>query len=1818
MIPACQVGGPPPIVEPGPPVLRAQAERIAVAPSIFPASNPPASITVEVKLRGDLYPESILFQAEARLSYLSPDETGEIISTDLLTMTLQDPARENLFTGQFDTAALLDGPATSGGTIRQRLAALGADQVSLRLIGRILAAGIDADTPWDETNVLDSSMPQPEIVSLSAAAVLPGNTLEITVTGHNLETVTAGVMEGLAGLTVDSISGATADTVQISLTAASTAGPGHRTLRLLGSGGLSPVTQLARITVIDTTKPAILSLTLPAGNQGTPYSFQLLSSGGTGAVSWAFRSGSFPSGMTISSGGLLSGTPATAGTYVFDLSVRDQDLNEDRRTFLLTIAPPPGDGRDALLVPCDAFADSVAAQNGTQEADRATGAPDPVPAVLSGSQPPVVGLAPANLSLVSQLANGAYLLLDMGPDPCEWIQARPSRAADAWLDMAGPYRSSVLVWLSQTTTTLARLALAQAPNSGSIGSGRFALDAGSDGTLYRYVTIALNDNTPGKVDAVERASNDLLAPETYSPDIEILTGGVPQPNGNDLRMTLYGDDTQGGADPAGKIASFTIQLHNLTTGITEPDASAESANGSTAVYEATGLDDGNYEFSVYAVDLFSNADPAPVTGGFTIDTTGPELSDLDFTASSTVISTGGSVSLQVTVLAGDPLSGVAAVAATVSGPGGPYSFELAALGGGLWGGTLDDVDQAGAYTILVVATDGRSNTSDLAAGPVTLTANMPPAVDAGPDFSAPELTMVILDASGTSDPEGGAVTFEWIQTGGSPFVTIQGAGAIVSFFAPELLTNTPVLLTFQVTATDPAGASASDSVIVTITNVNQPPLVSAGPDVTIPDSAPYSLSGSAVDPEGDSYSLLWTQLSGPDVGITGQTIAEPSFNPPDASGGDITLIFQLTATDVFTASASDTVIITISTSNYPPVANAGPDQFVFDTTPLFIDGTASYDPEGGGLTYLWSMTTGNPAHIPGWAAVNKTTPTITLAAINAGTDTAFTFQLQVTDNQFQTHTDTVTVNVKRLCVQPVSLTSASRQYGRALDQAVDGELQFVLQQGVASLFYRDWAAGTRHDFALPGGAGKMMVHDTVRRLLWIAGDTSLDRVNLDDLSVTTAATLPAPALDIAVDTGTGRVGVLTSNTGGRLVFFDTTGGPSTGSVDLDRASPGVLSLIVSPWSGRFVVADRDNRRIDFVNPAIPAVLFDVPFTPETEITGVTANPDTGVIAVIHAAGITEVSDDGAVLVHRSLGNDPPSRYDAIYTPEGELVAVRGLGSGEATTSRSLYRSVLAFFTGSVTDLPDPGDVALNLPAKTPSRTGDFIATANEDEFAILEARKSGASRLTIVTGTDAPYDTRTIDLTNDEPLSIRAAGGRYYVLTAGGDLVRVVPGESDVISVDRPAAQAGVLAVDDTGRLQVTDRRARRLWQVAGQSPTITVSRQELQGLPAALVTAGSEPVVGQIDTGRSGGRYTLLMADGSGTVWSGPDSYTGTHITPPVTDGTRTYSYRHGQEQIEVYLNDTGILDRVIPVTISPVRLAVSPGGDTLAAIDPDARMAGLYRLDDGDDEYLIPTGEGPAELVFNGDGSRLIVRERATSRALVIDVDSAAAIAEHAIPVTNIPAPTDPAGIGRRSLAYHPASGFFYLSSGMNLLKLSGSGSSPAVITPVALLPITSLDVIGNYVAVTDGGRRVFLVSPSQNHRAFQINIPVTPPDGNFQRVAADPNGELLYVAGEHTVTVIDFRNGCTYPRPVNYAWAAPWIEQDRFDPDRTAYAYAGPENLWNRMLRQAKAAMRGLFGSLYSSVRPASARAESKPKVFTVAKSHTCQFMEKGNLP
>ncbi len=85
----------------------------------------------------------------------------------------------------------------------------------------------------------------------------------------------------------------------------------------------------------------IVTTTLPDWTANYPYSEQLSATGGNGIYSWIDKNDDLAgTGLSLSSTGLLSGTPSPAGPITFTAQVLDTESNTDEQILSFTINPP--------------------------------------------------------------------------------------------------------------------------------------------------------------------------------------------------------------------------------------------------------------------------------------------------------------------------------------------------------------------------------------------------------------------------------------------------------------------------------------------------------------------------------------------------------------------------------------------------------------------------------------------------------------------------------------------------------------------------------------------------------------------------------------------------------------------------------------------------------------------------------------------------------------------------------------------------------------------------------------------------------------------------------------------------------------------------------------------------------------------------------------------------------------------------------------------------------------------------------------------------------------------------------------------------------------------------------------------------------------------------------------------------------------------------------------------------------------------------------------------------------------------------------------
>ncbi len=120
------------------------------------------------------------------------------------------------------------------------------------------------------------------------------------------------------------------------------------------------------------------------------------------------------------------------------------------------------------------------------------------------------------------------------------------------------------------------------------------------------------------------------------------------------------------------------------------------------------------------------------------------------------------------------------------------------------------------FVLTVTDDEGAKGTDEMVltvtndATPPPPTDNVPPTADAGPDKTVQVNNPVTISGSGSSDSDGSIVAFEWMK---------QSTGQILSRSETFVFTPTGKLTkTLVLTVTDDKGATASDEMILTVTN----------------------------------------------------------------------------------------------------------------------------------------------------------------------------------------------------------------------------------------------------------------------------------------------------------------------------------------------------------------------------------------------------------------------------------------------------------------------------------------------------------------------------------------------------------------------------------------------------------------------------------------------------------------------------------------------------------------------------------------------------------------------------------------------------------------------------------------------------------------------------------------------------------------------------------------------------------------------------------------------------------------------------------------
>ena len=223
--------------------------------------------------------------------------------------------------------------------------------------------------------------------------------------------------------------------------------------------------------------------------------------------------------------------------------------------------------------------------------------------------------------------------------------------------------------------------------------------------------------------------------------------------------------------------------------------------------------------------------------------------------------------------------------------------------------------------------------------------NNPPLADAGGPYSGEAgTTLIQFDGSGSSDPDGDAISFAWDF----------GDGNTASGMMPTHTYSAADNYTVELVVDDGNGGSASSvtSAAISAPPANIAPVADPGGPYSGEPGQMITFDGSgSADPNGDVLAYSWDFGDG----STGSGVS-PTHAYTTAANYTVTL----TVSDgQLETSVTTTAEIAVPPANRAPVADPGGPYSGETGVEIRFDGSASSDPDGDSLTYAWDFGDGS-------------------------------------------------------------------------------------------------------------------------------------------------------------------------------------------------------------------------------------------------------------------------------------------------------------------------------------------------------------------------------------------------------------------------------------------------------------------------------------------------------------------------------------------------------------------------------------------------------------------------------------------------------------------------------------------------------------------------------------------------------------------------------------------------------------------------------------------------------------------------------------------
>ena len=1015
------------------------------SPLVIPAGNTTGTITVnptaDATIEAD---ETVILTLSAGTGYtvgVPASATGSILNDDLPNLVINDVTANEGNAGitNFTFTVSLSAPAGPGGVTfdiatANGSATAGVDYVASSLTSQTIPAGSSTYTFTVLVNGETLNEPSEtffvNVTNVTNAVVVDGQGVGTIVNDDPLPSLSindATVIEGNAG-TVNAVftvtlSAASGQSVQVNYATADgtatqpadytntsgtltfTAGQTTRTITVPVIGETVPeanetffvnLSGAVNATIADNQGLGTISnddvpvtvnpATVPNGTVAVAYSQTLTASGGVAPYSFAVTAGALPAGLTLSPGGVLSGTPTAGGSFNFTVSATDSSTFPGpfvgSRAYTLVIAPPTislpatplaggtlGAAYSAAITPASggtapyAYAVTAGALPGGLILNAATGAVTGTPSAL-GTFNFSITATDSSTGTGPYTATQAYSIVVIDNPPIAnngtLTVAYNAAATPVPLNITGGTPTSVAIATpaSNGTAIATGTTITYQPTAGFAGTDSFTYTATNSGGTSAPATITVTVNDP----VITITPSGGFAATVAAPYTQTFTWN-------------------GGAQPWSG-----YQVTNLPAGLSITGTTANSVTISGTPTQA-----GSFSLNASATDSSTGNGPYSVGQAFTLTVAGPTLAlapaATTFVAPYSVaysqsFTASGGIGPYTYVRTGTLPPGLSFAGNTVSGTPttpGSYSFTITATDTGATG-TGAPFTVAQNYTITVAA-------PTIVVNPATL-----PNPTAGTAYSQ------TITATGGAAPYGFAVS-----AGSLPSGLTLTSGGVLSGTSFQVGT-----FNFTVTATDTNGQTGARAYTVTI----------AAPTLTLTPAA-----GTLTAPYGVAYSQTFTAGGSPgpyNYVLTGALPAGVTFSGNTLSGTPTvpgSYPITVTATDTsLTGAGAPFSIVQNYTLNVP--------------APTIVVNPATLPNPIAGAAYSQTITVTGGVSPHSFAVTSGSLPTgltLTSGGVLSGTSFevgTFNFTVTATDANGQTgaRAYTVTIAAPTLTLTPAAGT----------------------------------------------------------------------------------------------------------------------------------------------------------------------------------------------------------------------------------------------------------------------------------------------------------------------------------------------------------------------------------------------------------------------------------------------------------------------------------------------------------------------------------------------------------------------------------------------------------------------------------------------------------------------------------------------------------------------------------------------------------------------------------------------------------------------------